>query len=176
MAKRQKKRAAKRSAAPVGGAGHDLNFAMERQEQGNWCWSAVATSTAHFYRDAAWTQCQVASAVVGGPCCQDPGPCDVQNALDAALAAVQHLYGWAEGHAGWNDVVSEISAGRPIALRIGWVGGGGHFVVIDGYDGAGEQGFVTVRDPDAGTNVVPYRKLRDDYLGAGYWSHTYWTQ
>src|SRR3954447_18371272 len=51
------------SAAGAAGPGsHTLTgFAMQPQEQTEWCWAAVSTSVAVFFGSGSWTQCQVAS-------------------------------------------------------------------------------------------------------------------
>ena len=53
-----------------------LDFTMQLQTEGNWCWAATATSVAHFYRaSSAWTQCLVANAELEQTdCCDSPAP------------------------------------------------------------------------------------------------------
>jgi hypothetical protein len=47
----------------VDAAGQVLPFTVHHQEQTNWCWAAVATSTAGFYESTSrWTQCEMVNA------------------------------------------------------------------------------------------------------------------
>ena len=56
--------------APAGDT--QLVVHMQRQEQSNWCWSAVGASIGMFRQTGAWTQCGVATASIpqfpGDPC------------------------------------------------------------------------------------------------------------
>jgi hypothetical protein len=71
-------------------------------------------------------------------------------------------------------VFGEIDARRPVGLRIGWRGGGGHFIAIEGYRGDGNA--VAVEDPWYGTSDVEAATLRTAYQGAGTWTHVYYTR
>jgi predicted double-glycine peptidase len=59
-----------------------------------------------------------------------------------------------------------------LGVRIQWVGGGGHFVVIGGYS---LQNVVDVRDPWYGNSSVDYTAFKGRYQGHGRWSHSYQT-
>jgi hypothetical protein len=72
------------------------------------------------------------------------------------------------------QVITEISANRPVGVRIGWQGGGGHFIAIAGYSTNGGQ-FVDVEDPWYQASAVSYAVLQSAYKGTGSWTHTYWT-
>ena len=74
----------------------------------------------------------------------------------------------------FSDVKGQLRAGFPICARIGWYGGGGHFVVITGYTitGSGEP-WVTIADPLYESYSWPFDEFVDAYFGAGEWTHTY---
>src|SRR5204862_8275584 len=74
------------AAAPAPPAGF-LTFAMQPQEDNNWCWAAVAASTWVFYNAGGTTwsqQCDVASAELSLTCCpaKSNPSCDVPYYLN----------------------------------------------------------------------------------------------
>ena len=71
-------------------------------------------------------------------------------------------------------IAEQIDAGRPIGLCIDWTAGGGHFVVVDGYDL--ETGQIDVKDPLFGPSVVEDASFPASYQGGGTWSWTYLTR
>jgi hypothetical protein len=159
----------------------DLGFQMQEQLQSNWCWSAVSTSVSHYYNPAsAWSQCSVANAELGETaCCADgsTAACNRDWYLEKALARVGNLDGWNSVPAPLRDIEHEVNAGRPLGVRIGWKGGGGHFVVLAGYDDPGTgPGFLRVEDSIYGKSRMPYSAFRNTYQGSGEWTHTYRTR
>ena len=155
-----------------------LAFVLEQQQEAYWCWAAVATSIAMYYgAGSAWTQCALANAELGQTtCCEDggTGECNVPWYLDRALERVAHLRSVSMSKAAWAEVTREIDAARPICARIGWSGGGGHFVVVGGYDSA--AGMIDVKDPFYGDSSVAHGTFPGSYLGGGSWTHSYTTQ
>ncbi|MFM7160299.1 MAG: papain-like cysteine protease family protein [Planctomycetaceae bacterium] len=172
-------------AGPVGGAPAPngpvlLGFRMQPQVHSNWCWAATGVSTDRYYRPAsALTQCSVANLVTGSTsCCQSPGPCNQQRSLNLVLARLNCLApnGFITGRLTFAQLRTRLVAGRPVAVRIEWSGGGGHFVVLDGVEVAGGVQYVTVRDPASGTTRVAYSTFCTAYRGSGTWTHSYLTQ
>lgn len=166
--------------APGGPASCSLAFTVQPQEEDNWCWSAVGISVAQFYQPAAsWSsQCQLASDELSLSCCpagSNPA-CDVPWYLDRALVRVGHFLTWAHGALSMLDIRDQIDRNRPLAVRIGWILGGGHFVVVSGYCCVGSAELVTVEDPMHGTSTLELALLQTAYRGAGRWTHSYWTQ
>jgi len=158
-----------------------LGFDMQHQLQTNWCWSAVSTSVSHFYNPASpWTQCGVANAELGQTaCCADgsTAACNRDWYLDRGLSRVGNLQSWSGAAAPLSEVEHEVNAGRPLGVRIGWQGGGGHFVVLAGYDDPGTgPGFLRVEDPWYGPSRMAYSAFRNAYQGSGSWTHTYHTK
>ncbi len=154
-----------------------LGASLPQQEERNWCWAAVASGVASFFGKTI-SQCEVASRTLGDDCCAGRGPCDRPWSLDDALHAVDHYRGFAEGTVSLGEVATEIDRSAPLAARIQWKrDGGGHFILIDGYDA--DEDLVVVRDPatSEGPQWMPIREVASAYRsGAGYWSHTYWVE
>jgi hypothetical protein len=153
-----------------------LPFNMQMQTQSNWCWAATATSVSHyFWRWSTWTQCRVANAELGHTdCCQSPVPsdCNVPWYLDRALTRTRNFVS-ITGPVGFEQVRSEIDAGRPVGARIGWSGGGGHFMVIYGYSLIGGGEYVDIDDPIYGKSHIRLSEFASNYQGSGSWTHTY---
>lgn len=157
-----------------------LPFNMQAQTESNWCWAATSTSVSHFYWwFSNWTQCRVANSELGhSDCCNSPVPsaCNVPWYLDKALTRTNNFVSIMNGQAGFQQVKSEIDAGRPVGARIGWNGGGGHFMVIYGYSRILNLEFFDIDDPIYGKSHLAVSDFASSYQGSGTWTHTYFTK
>jgi hypothetical protein len=157
-----------------------IPFTMQHQQQSQWCWAATSVSVALYYQSwSGWTQCEMVNQERGQTTCCDDGStdlCNQPNVLDSPLdraGVLDHMVG---GSIAYDEVAAEIDAGRPVAWRIQWAGGGGHFAVIEGYRWLGGQWFA-IDDPWYGQSDVPLTTLTGGtYQGSGSWSHTYFTR
>lgn len=160
--------------------GRKLPFTLDDQTQTNWCWSATSVSVSRFYWSAStWTQCKLASAELGRTdCCNSPVPsaCNVAWYLDKALTRTKNLASFLGRVLTWAEIQAEIDAGRPIGVRVGWSGGGGHFLAIFGYGRQSGQDVVDVDDPIYGVSRISVDTLRNAYQGSGSWTHSYLTR
>ncbi len=148
----------------AGGAptcGNPLRFTMQQQQQTQWCWAAVSVSVNLFYHPASGqTQCAVANVAMGQTtCCQDgsTAQCNQPWFLDQALQIVANLNAWSPGKATLTKVKNQINNCRPLCLRIGWNGGGGHFVTMYGYS---TQPNCASTSPTRGTATLSFRTRR----------------
>lgn len=158
-----------------------LDFAMQHQQQTQWCWAATSTSVAAYYDAAtAWTQCTVVNAEVGrNDCCGGAGsvaPCNQPWWLDRALQRVAHFNQILGSPLTITQLASELAKPAPLGTRIGWSGGGGHFMVLRGRFVSGGVDYVSVADPWYGDSDVTYDNYRNRYQGTGSWTHSYKTQ
>jgi Papain-like cysteine protease AvrRpt2 len=147
---------------------------MQPQENDNWCWAAVAVSVAHYFdSNTPWTQTALAAKVVPtDPCKAEP---NCPEPLQTALAAVGRLKGPPKTDSlSFNEVQTAIDAGLPLCVRVGWFGGGGHFVAVDGV-GSTPTGdpLVHVKDPFYGDSTMNFNDFYQNYLGAGAWTATF---
>ena len=163
----------------AGGApmcGNPLRFTMQPQQQTQWCWAAVSVSINLFYHPASGrTQCAVANTAMGQTtCCQNgsSAQCNQPWFLDQALQIVGNLNAWSSGKALLSKIKNEISNCRPFCLRIGWNGGGGHFVSVYGFN----LQRISIADPWYGNSVVPYASFPSGYQGGGSWTDSYTTR
>jgi hypothetical protein len=156
-----------------------LSFDMQAQTQSNWCWAATATSVSHFYWFlSGWTQCAVANGELGRVDCCDatvPSECNVPWYLDGALTRTENFVS-VTGPATFEQVRDEIDAGRPVGARIGWSGGGGHFMAIYGYSLVGRTTYFDIDDPIYGKSHLSVSDFSSSYQGSGTWTHTYFTK
>lgn len=159
-----------------------LNFTMQNQSQNLWCWAATTVSVSAYYDpETAWTQCALVNAEKEITTCCDDGSskaCDQTNVLDAPLARADVLDRKQRGAVDYDAIRQEIDAGRPLAFRVKWSGGGGHFAIIEGYQSVGGE-WVAIEDPEPGYDAIdiPLRTLADGaYRATGLWTHTYFTR
>jgi hypothetical protein len=163
---------------PVEEVWHRLAFIMQTQLQTNWCWAAVAASVSAFFDpNTNWTQCLIVNAELGrNDCCTNGSSanCNIPWFLDDALTRTGNFRSMSSGAGTMADVSQDVDIGRPLCVRIGWSGGGGHFVAIDGY----HQGLdmVAVDDPWSGASDVSLATFQTAYLGSGSWTHSYRVQ
>ena len=146
-----------------------LQLNMQAQTQSNWCWAATSTSVNRFYFTSTWTQCRVANAELGlSGCCNSPVPsaCNVPWYLDRALTRTGNFVSM-EGPISFDRVKAEIDAGRPVGVRVGWSGGGGHFLIIEGYSRVGASTFFDLDDPIYGESTLTVDDFSTNYQGSG---------
>ncbi|MGY2053031.1 papain-like cysteine protease family protein [Methylobacterium sp. JK268] len=174
------------ASAALGGSGAGRQrrtaFRIERQEQDNWCWSAVGVSVERFY-DAARTrsQCALACTALGRQdCCgdgaDDPGKCDTPWYLDRVLKITGNIEDMTGAALSFNEVRSRIDQGAVVGCRIGWHGGGGHFVVVFGYFTRDGRDYLDIGDPWWMDREVAYDEFPSLYQSGGDWTHTYLTR
>ncbi len=158
-----------------------MPFFMPEQENDFWCWAAVTVCIeACMPPQRLRSQCSVATLVRGGDCCARPAPCHRAARLTDALHRVGRVYTRLQGTLRFGQIRTEIDAGRPVAVRIGWYGGGGHFVVIHGYFRTlSGVPLVDVADPLFPSGRWNYDDFCSAYQngevgsGGGRWTHTY---
>lgn len=160
----------------------DLGFHVPEQEQSQWCWAATGLGIATFYNSRTpLTQCQIASSELGLACCHAEWPpaCDRPWYLDTTLAGLGHYVDLRDGPMPYSDLITEIDAGRPVGVRIGWARGGGHFLAVVGYAQRMNLQQVAVTDPwfrDQPRDVDYDELVRAYRSGEGNaWTHSYLT-
>lgn len=159
-----------------------MPFQIQKQLEDKWCWAAVAVSVDHyFFPGSTSSQCRIARDVLGVPqCCGDPDACNTAAKLQDALDAISRLREILPRALLFDEIRQEIDAGQPVCARIGWNGGGGHFVVVSGYRQtvSGTQ-LVDVADPLFPNSTVLYDEFVSAYQnteepeGGGQWTATF---
>ncbi|WP_156256608.1 papain-like cysteine protease family protein [Sandarakinorhabdus oryzae] len=167
----------------------NLRFRIQRQQQSNWCWSAVSTSIRHYYQPASTlTQVDLVNQRRGRNDCGQPGPgadtdrCNKADNTSDVLNSLGHLAQMQNNSVSFGNLRSELAAGRPIFIRIEWDGGGRHAVVAAGVEDGNmvimcDPGSSSAADATQGTTtVVAYDTLLSDYSGSGNWIGTGYTK
>ena len=156
-----------------------LNVPQIAQEQRYWCWAACTDMVLHYYDNPDARQCEFANWLFQQTqCCEDPTSpaCDrgcYANQVAAVYGNWNILSAHIEGTVPFADLQAEIDAGRPVEVAFYWTGGGGHVVIVRGWDTNETGPFVRVNDPHYGSVGVYYDDLLTAY-GLGQWVHT-WT-
>jgi hypothetical protein len=165
-------------APPAAPKQNSLNLSMEPQKQTNWCWAAVSYSVNAHFGGTSWSQCRIAEEELQhADCCTNPQQgCNRSWFLQKALTRVGNLQRFTGGAKTFAALVSEIDNGLPLACRIGWTLGGGHFVAIDGYLEQDTVQDVDVCDPWFGDATMSYDTFVKNYQGKGSWTHSYTTR
>ena len=174
----------------------ELEMSLERSRLDQWCWAAIGKGIAHAYLNlTANEQCEIATVVHS----QDPGngggvvccvphrthpqdPCNQPHTVREPLAS-HHLQTLSDpDHRKPEFVREQIEAGHPIVVRQEFKEKkeAGHFVVIAGFVGDGEQMRLLVWDPnfdhDKPTPFL-FTEFRDNFQsGACFWDQSYVTQ
>lgn len=162
-----------------------LNVPFQQQQNGVWCWAAVASMVSGWYAarsgNQGLSQCQVASATLGPvlgltSCCSsssvDPACVRLWDP-DKALAAVGHFAGIG-GQGNLATVINQIEAFQPLGALMKFWNGIFHVVLVTGYSDS--QQLIVVCDPAASQAFsVPVNVFFSNYNNAGYWGGWYFT-
>jgi hypothetical protein len=162
-----------------------MGFNIQKQQHDKWCWAAVSVSLErYFVPTSTLTQGQMATEVLGIPGCSgNPGPCNQPAKLQDALDVVRQrtasgprplTFPAPRGRLTFRELGQELDGSLPVCVRIGWEGGGGHFLVLSGYQqlSSGDQ-LVDVADPFYGDGTIDYNELAFAYVDSGQWTATY---
>lgn len=158
-----------------------MSFRMPKQLEELWCWAAVSVAVDQYFApESTLTQCAVAGRVFRRECCAEAEPCNQATSLATALETIDRRPRRLGHELAFGEIRAEIDAGRPVCVRIGWRGGGGHFVVIHGY-WVSPSGVphVDVADPLFPSGRWTYDDFVSAYQngevahGGGVWTHTY---
>lgn len=162
---------------PLGGSAPVvLPFTMQAQVQTQWCWAATSVSVSFFYNSTSkWTQCLVANQIIGSNCCHNAAPCNKPWYLDQALAVTGNFLAQFPPLR-FNQVKAQLSNGNVIGVRVGWRGGGGHFMVIHGCKTLNGVNYFSIDDPIYGKSEISETAFFNAYQGAGRWTHSFTTK
>jgi|GEM_PF-2829014 len=170
--------AAPERAAPDGGpvtphaTYRTLNITMQAQQQSNWCWAASGNTVASYY-GYSYSQNQFCNLAFDRSMNSD---CPNSQ---ATLGNDQEAFGqigispgsYVDGYLSGTTVITEIDHDRPILTRIQWQSGGGHMMVLYGYDTS--QDWLYWGDPWPSDNRYNYGDY-DWYISNSsfFWTHS----
>jgi hypothetical protein len=149
-----------------------LNIAHVTQAHSEWCWAADANAVLR-YRGVSSTQCGIENWVdsIGYACEAAPFYWNDQANSPNTLAGTTGIAGilWYLGRRdshyygtplSFRSVSAAIRAGNPVVILWTWYGGGGHFVVIDGYDDQQQALYFMNPWPGEGNGYGNYNWIR----------------
>jgi hypothetical protein len=173
-------------AAPASAGSQQLDFPVVQQVQSDWCWAADANAVLA-YRGIASTQCGIENWVdsINYACGQHPFYWNDSANSPNYLAGTTGISGilWAFGRRdstyytqplSYYGVVWAIDRANPVVLLWLWAGGGGHFVVVDGYDDNGYMLYFMNPWPGEGAALGSYQWMRygTGDMGTHYWAES----
>lgn len=153
------------------------------QKQPQWCWAACIQMVLKYF-DSSTTidQCDLSNWLFGVQgCCSLPSaslcnrPCLISD--------VSRVYGQysisstlSNGIISISALQSEINADRPVEIALAWLGGGGHLVLVVGWEPGGTEGpLLKINDPSKGQIISTYYSDLLNAFGFGTWVRT-WTE
>lgn len=137
-----------------------INVEVTQQEQEQWCWAATSKCVMDYFH-RTYNQCEIAeyarNRITWGDfgdvdCCIDASQgCNYWNYMygteGSILDILEHFAGILtqpiDDNLTYEQTVSQIDSDYPFIFRWGWSYGGGHFLVMHGYDGE----YVDYMDP-----------------------------
>ena len=154
-----------------------LDVPLILQEASNWCWAASGEMIMTFFEHPV-SQCVQADSELGRrDCCPPPGVSDCDSTGWPQFERFGFTSQQTEFQAlSWDAVKAEIDAGRPVAFSWVWLGGGGHMMVLKGYQTVAEASFVFVNDPRTAELWITYQEYaaNPDYPPGVYQPHAHW--
>jgi hypothetical protein len=162
----------------------DLPVDRIRQDQTNWCWAAAAQMVSDFYDNSEVKQCRLANRHFRlRSCCNSRGSnlntCNKGIDVEDVATVYERLNigsQFTDGQVTLDALKSEINERRPVEVAFQWNGsnGGGHVVIVKGFDENPEGDYLIVNDPldQYQRALVSYDSLQNAY-GLGQWSWTW---
>lgn len=129
-----------------------LGVPKVQQSKTNWCWAACGESILKHY-DIYVSQATFAAEVL------DTLPAPNSTASDSQVLSGLNYWGvtgtLVANSISFSTISSNIRAGRPIYAGWSWRSGGGHAIVINGFNGtSASNGYVEYMDPGYGNYYV----------------------
>jgi Peptidase_C39 like family len=159
--------------AAMSGA-RQLNVPIVQQDHSEWCWAADADAVLT-YRSVSTSQCSIANWVSGVDYACNDNDFDWNDSVNSPnyLSGTTGISGilWSLGRRNstyydevlsYQTVASAIQQGNPVVILWQWPDGGGHFLVVDGYDDNGQMMYFMNPWPGEGAGYGDY-----DWMAAG---------
>ena len=184
------------SSTPLSAKQKILKVKERKQEQDQWCWAGVSQAVIEYFKKLI-KQCKIVNYAWGrGDCCVTPSSpnCNTWNYMFAYKGSIEDILDhWGLDciplytYLTWKQTKNQVNKknlnlaspdekrkkikGYPMIIRYGWYGGGGHFIVIRGYDTNGKK--LYLMDPwfTCGYGIFTYKYVKHkDYDHD--WTHT----
>ncbi|MED1803018.1 papain-like cysteine protease family protein [Brevibacillus porteri] len=145
--------------SPVSASSNFVSLGVKnvKQSQTNWCWAATSQSVLDYYNIFS-IQDGIVKVVKGKVVNRTATVDEVQEGLRE-----YGLDSSATGSLSFSELKSELNADDPVLAGIQYKDGGGHMVVIDGYEEDGRSKYIEYMDPAKGSHVVKsYSSFKDN--------------
>lgn|GEM_PF-302278 len=160
----------------TGHAQKKLGVKLQGQQQSNWCSMAALKMVLGYVVGSKISQTKLHLHATGNS--ENTG---VSNAgvIKAAKKNGMNVSFklWAVS---WSTVKSQINKKRPILAAISWKGGGGHMVVIRGYQTKGNKKYLFINDPwpvwSGEKRKIQYKNFKNHVYGKNKGSEGKWTE
>lgn len=162
--------------AVVTARAQQLDVPHVTQQHSEWCWDADAKAILA-YRGVSSTQCRIANwvASIGYACETAPfdwdDPANSPNTIagTTGIGGILWSFGrrdsrYYDGPISYGLTAASIDRGNPVVVLWTWRHGGGHFIVVDGYDNAQRALYFMNPWPGEGAGYGDYGWIR---YGAG---------
>lgn len=174
------------AAALAPATAQQLDVPHVTQQHSEWCWAADANAVLA-YRGVSSTQCGIANWVgaIGYACKQAPfdwnsnanspntlsGTTGIGGILWSLGRRDTHYY---NGSISFGRTATSIDQGDPVVVLWTWPNGGGHFIVIDGYDKRNQALYFMNPWPGEGAGYGDYTWMLDGNgnMGTHYWAES----
>lgn len=174
------------AAALAPATAQQLDVPQVTQQHSEWCWAADANAVLS-YRGVSSTQCSIANWVgsIGYACTQAPfdwnnnanspntlsGTTGISGILWSLGRRDTHYY---DGSISFGLTAASIDQGDPVVVLWTWRNGGGHFVVVDGYDKRNQALYFVNPWPGEGAGYGDYTWMLDGSgnMGTHYWAES----
>jgi hypothetical protein len=153
--------------AAMSGA-QQLSVPIVQQDHSEWCWAADADAVLT-YRKVSTSQCSIANWVSGVDYACNNSNFDWDDSVNSPnyLNGTTGIAGilWSLGRRNstyydetlsYQSIASAIQQGNPVVILWQWPDGGGHFLVVDGYDDNGQMMYFMNPWPGEGAGYGDY--------------------
>lgn len=166
--------------------GQQIDLPLVTQAHSEWCWAA-ASQAILAYRGVSSTQCGIENWVgsIGYACTKAPfnwnDPANSPNTI-AGTTGISGIL-WSLGRhdsryysapLSFGSVAAAIDRGDPVVMLWTWSGGGGHFIVVQGYDNRQNALYFMNPWPGEGEGYGDYGWMRygSGDMGTHYWAES----
>ncbi|GAB5447541.1 papain-like cysteine protease family protein [Gymnodinialimonas sp.] len=148
----------------------NLGITLPLQARSHWCWAAIGSTLTEYFGAPPLTQAQVAERMTG----TDGEGSNKNLELNRVLERVGCHGHWSPGRPTFDRLAYEINRGHPLAVRIEWLRGDAHYVLVTGYNAARHD--LEIADSLHGASRQAYDDFpRGYHNGGGLWTETFWT-
>lgn len=184
------------SSTPLSAKQKVLKVKERKQEQSQWCWAGVSQAVIEYFKKLI-VQCRIVNYAWGrNDCCENPSSsiCNYWNYMYNCKGSIEDILDhwkldctplakaltWAQTkkqikkkklNLASKDTANKKIKGYPVIIRYGWYSGGGHFLVIRGFDTDGRK--LHIMDPwfSCGYGIFTYKYVKHENYDHD-WTHT----